>query len=149
MRPGTKRWSDPFTFFSIVRGGLQERFWDNVVFNDRLVVVDVIDEHIKGGQALLETVLNDFPLGCSDDSGDDIERPLPIDIFPFGVDREGYAHAADTDFSILLDGVQIFELCFPQKSNQRRETRSSTTRGREQLIKSLGRTGISGQVHVV
>ena len=56
------------------------------------MVVDVVDEGVQGPHALLESPGDLVPLPLEDQSRDDVEGPLPVDVGAFVVDREGDAH---------------------------------------------------------
>jgi hypothetical protein len=69
----------------------------DAVGKDLLLVVDIVDKHVQGTAALLETAAHLGPLPRGDDPGNKIEGPGAVDIARLAVDGEGDAHLADRD----------------------------------------------------
>jgi hypothetical protein len=47
------------------------------------------------------------PKGGRDDPGNDIQRPGPVDVLPFRINREGNAHLQDRPLQIRLALTQL------------------------------------------
>jgi hypothetical protein len=74
-----------------------------------LRAVDVGDEPIEGSKSLHETRLDSVPFAPTNDSGNDVERPCPIDSIAFGVDREGDARRLDTEVCGMLSFFNLLD----------------------------------------
>ena len=90
----------------------------NLVFQNLLVVVDVVDEHVQRRQALCQTLFHHPPLLQRDDPGDDIHRPGAIDVFTVTVDRKADTHFLDGEICRLLPGQQVLDTHFARERNK-------------------------------
>ena len=79
---------------------------DHAVLHDLLVVIDVVQEEVEGGDALHEAPLEMLPLLGWDDAGDEIERKDPLGALLVAVNverdalpKEGQVHGA----SLLIE----------------------------------------------
>ena len=103
------------------------------------MVVDVIDEGVQRPDALFETARDFVPFPLQDESGDDVERPLAIDVGTVVIDRERDAHGADGEFRSGLAFRDLFVGERRQRPQQPAGPRTRFARPRYQLIpKVLG-----------
>ena len=70
--------------------------------------VDIGEEEIECGDALLQAALKKRPFLCVDNAGNDVERDEALGIAAFGVDREGDADAAEQPLGLFSLGVKRF-----------------------------------------
>ncbi len=61
VAPDSARRVDALALGAVKRGGMNYLFRDNLVFQDLLVVVDVVDKGVEGVDALLEAAFDPFP----------------------------------------------------------------------------------------
>src|SRR5678815_2169862 len=74
VAPHTPRRIDTVTLPAIESCRQNHFFGNDFIFQDPLIVIDVIDEFIQAADALDESTLNPTPLLCAGNSGDQIER---------------------------------------------------------------------------
>ena len=68
---------------------------EDAVLDDLLLAVQILDEVVQRGDALLQAAFGLLPFLLWNDSRNDVERPGAVDILAFGIDREGDAHDLD------------------------------------------------------
>jgi hypothetical protein len=77
---------------------------DDAVLDDALVVVEVVEEEVEGGDALDQAALQIFPLLGADDPWDEVEGEDPLGALGIAIDVEGHAltHEGEVDFGPAL-----------------------------------------------
>ena len=83
----------------LVVGGLKHDVGGyHAVSENRLLVVNVINEAVECEAALAQAVTDRLPLPRGDHAGNDVEGPGPVYVTALGIDGEGDAHFADGEF---------------------------------------------------
>ena len=108
MGPDPKTGRHPNTLAAKVHRTLQHLAREYPVFDDVLLVIQIVDEQIERGQPLLEPFLDRIPLEAAHHARDHIERPCAVDIAGFAIDREGDAHRHDGCLYRLATGQKLF-----------------------------------------
>ena len=117
---------------------------EHAVGDDALVVVDVVDEAIEGNEALLQPTGDAPPLGRLDDTGDDVERPRPVDAAAIVVDGERDAHRLDVGGCGGLATPQLVQLEPVEEGDQPRRRRARAHRRSQSSSHGAGRDVIDG-----
>ena len=74
----------------------------NFVFDDLLIMVQIINEHVQGLNPLLESGLGFLPLAKRDNARHYIERPGTINHGAFGINGKGNTHQLNCNFGCSL-----------------------------------------------
>jgi hypothetical protein len=64
---------EPFALLAVGAAGEDQVFGDHLVFQNFLVIVDILDEGIEGEDPLLQAALDLLPVIAGNDAGDDVE----------------------------------------------------------------------------
>ena len=63
---------------SKVHGLVEKRFRKNAIFNNLLIVIQIVDEHIKGFYALFKPFFYALPFFIWDNARNDIDGPRSV-----------------------------------------------------------------------
>src|ERR687895_2075615 len=81
-------------FVEVYRIG-QQLCWKYPIFDDTLLMVQIVDEQVERRHALFEPHFSACPFVSWDNARDDIEGPGTVDTSFLRVNREGNAHGQD------------------------------------------------------
>ena len=107
MAPHTAGWFQSAALFEIARSREQQLRRHDTVFDDPLIVVDVINEKVQRGDALLQPAFDHRELGPIDDARHDIERPNFFGPRRVAIDGERDAHVQQSQVRRLLPPDQL------------------------------------------
>jgi len=82
---------DPDELRAVVGGPEDDLGRDHAVLDDALLMIDVIEEEVQGGDALDQPRLDMLPLGRRDDAREGVEGEDSLRALFVAVDREGDA----------------------------------------------------------
>ena len=98
---------DAHALRTIESGGAYHFGRDDAIFQDLLVVVDIVDEFVQDMDALLEAALDHIPLGGAHDARDQIERKDALGAGSLAIHVERDAHLQQRALGRLLPAGQL------------------------------------------
>ena len=125
---------------------MQQKLRHDAVADDLAIVVNIVDEQIERGDALLQPALDRVPFGGFDDARHHVERPDFFGARLVAVHREGDAQVQERPFGIALAALQFAVGKRFNPPHQRLAPRPGRAVGGEHfVVKTVGR--ISGKTH--
>ena len=97
----------PTHCFSKAAGRRDDVGGDDAVFDDGLVVVDVMNEQVQRADPLLEAALDHVPFGGGHDPRDEIEGKDPLGAGAVAVHVEGDPHVQERALGRLLPAQEL------------------------------------------
>src|SRR4051795_9589984 len=136
MTPNSPRRIPTHALLTIGFGGVNNLSRDNPVFDDLLVMIDVINEQVQRPDSLFEPLFDSRPFGGRNDPGQNIEWKNLLYTGLFTIDVKGDAHLQERSLSCLLTVKNLLARQAPEYIQQSPGGGSGRAGGGEHFIRS-------------